>query len=105
MLIIFGTVYANTPKSCEVLQEADSMGLKFMDSNKTIKACTKAIKDNPNNVQYWYDLGSAYSSSNNPKEAFPWYLKAAEKGHTSAQHGLASMYNHGRGIKEDKKRQ
>ncbi len=106
MLIIFGIVYANTPKSCKVLQEPnpDLGGIAFMDINKSIKACTKAIEDNPNEVQYWYDLGSAYESNSNSKEAFYWYSKAAAKGHTSAQYSMGTIYNYGRGIKEDKEK-
>ncbi len=104
MVIMLNVVYANTPKSCEVSQKPDpiSYGIAFMDTNKTIKACTKAIKDYPNEVQYWYDLGSAYESSKNLKEAFHWWSRASAKGHADAQYQIADMYYDGRGIKEDK---
>ncbi len=105
ILITFSLVYASVPKSCTVKKNPDSNAFTVTDVNKTIKACTEAIKKYPNNIQYFDDLGSAYDISNNSKEAFRWYLRAAKQGHASAQYSIGNMYSNGKGIKEDKKRQ
>jgi len=104
MLVIFTVVvYADTPKSCKVLQEPNSMGFRFTDINKTIKACRQAIKDNPNEAQYWYELANAYDSKGNLEKAFSAYLKAASKGHTDAQYSLGYIYNYKKPYIDNKK--
>jgi hypothetical protein len=37
------------------------------------------------------------------KQAFKWYMKAAEQGYASAQYNLGSMYNNGQGTPQDYK--
>ena len=103
ILITCSLVYANAPKNCTVKLNSDSNTFKAIDVNKTIKSCTEAIKKYPNNIQYMHDLGTAYSISNNSKEAFHWHMKAAKQGHASAQYSIGNMYSYGNGIKEDKK--
>jgi len=103
ILITFSLVYAIAPKNCTVKKNSDSNTFKAIDANKTIKSCTEAIKKYPNNIQYMYDLGSAYNISKKSKEAFHWYMKAAKEGHASAQYSIGGMYHYGDAIKEDKK--
>lgn len=107
MLIMLNVAYSNPPKSCKVLHEPDpnSNNARFTDINKTIKSCIKAIQDYPDEVQYWYELGSAYASSINfsTEKAFPWYLKAAEAGHASAQYEIGRIYQWDKPYKDKKK--
>ncbi len=47
-------------------------------------------------------LGRVYDEGfNKPKEAFPWFLKAAELGNAQAQVELAELYNAGEGVAQD----
>ncbi len=95
MLIIFNLIYANAPEDCKVLKEKNSAGIRLMDMNKSIKLCTKAIKDYPKNeVLYMEDLGSAYSYNGDLKEAIYWYTKAAENDNISAQYSLGNIHHY-----------
>ncbi len=105
VLITLSFVHANTSKGCIVLGEPDAtfFDIRPIDSNKSIIACTKAIKDNQNKIQYWYDLGRAYVSNNNSKKALLWYSKAASKGHADAQYSLGNIYNYKKPYIDNKK--
>ena len=50
-----------------------------------------------------YGIGEILSSANMHKEAFEWYIKAAEQGHASAQFEVGSMLGSGKGVKKNAK--
>jgi hypothetical protein len=52
-----------------------------------------------NNLGVMYYNG--YGVSQNYKEAFKWYIKAAEQGIALAQYNLGAMYANGDGVTQD----
>ena len=63
--------------------------------------CELAARYRPDDAQLIYRLARAYESDSNLPAAVTQYRKAAEKGHASAQHSLAAMYESGRGVPPD----
>lgn len=53
------------------------------------------------NIGRCYDLGIGVNQD--PGEAFKWYKKAADTGHTESRYNLAVCYRNGRGVARDDK--
>ena len=48
-----------------------------------------------------YNRGYQYKKNNDYQKAFYWYEKAAEQGHTEAQHAVGWLYENGKGVERN----
>ncbi|RHZ84319.1 hypothetical protein Glove_83g87 [Diversispora epigaea] len=70
-----------------------------IDVTKGFKCLIKSAR--AGNINAIYNVGCFYDNGKDEKEAFKWYLKAAEKGFSMAQHNLGDCYETGYGIDRD----
>ena len=57
-----------------------------------------AVGDDAINADYYFSRGEAYDIDQNYPEAFKWYKKAAELGHSGAQNAVGVFYLKGLGV-------
>jgi TPR repeat protein len=72
-----------------------------MDKPAAIKACTEAVKKDPENPRLNYQLGRAYGYSGMGKEAMPYRLKAVEKGYPQSLFVIGWIYYVGQNIEKN----
>jgi hypothetical protein len=79
---------------------ADIAGVPYgelqVHAREAIAACEKALKSNPNEPRYLYQLARA-SQSSDPKKAFGLYRRATQQSYPAAFDNLGWMYLTGRG--------
>lgn len=72
-----------------------------MDKPAAIKACTEAVKNDPENPRLNYQLGRAYGYSGMGKEAMPYRLKAVSKGYPQSLFVIGWIYMTGQNIEKN----
>lgn len=72
-----------------------------MDKPAAIKACTEAVKKDPENPRLNYQLGRAYGYSGRGAEAMPYRLKAVEKGYPQSLFVIGWIYLVGQNIEQN----
>ncbi|MCL2008912.1 MAG: DEAD/DEAH box helicase family protein [Synergistaceae bacterium] len=75
----------------------------YWDDNNREKK-TFPPRDIRKDAEAQYNLGAMYDGEgveHNYAQAFYWYRKAAEAGHSKAQNSLGSMYDKGEGVEQD----
>jgi TPR repeat protein len=72
-----------------------------MDKPAAIKACTEAVKKDPENPRLNYQLGRAYGYSGMGKEAMPYRLKAVSKGYPQSLFVIGWIYMTGQNIEKN----
>jgi TPR repeat protein len=73
-----------------------------IDWQQAIAACTQAIKDDPKEARYQYELGHADEQTKNYAEALNHYKAAAEAGNGDGLQALGFLYYKGQGTVVDK---
>jgi TPR repeat protein len=66
-----------------------------------IPACVSALRSFPNSPRLKYQLGRAYRSANNFREAIAWFRQAARSGYAPAEAVLGYMSQFGEGIPQN----
>ena len=61
-------------------------------------ACRAALKADPANPIFMFELGRALSLGNNRLEAIKYYLDAADRGHAGAMNDLGAVFEYGIGV-------
>ena len=59
-------------------------------------ACRSALRTDPTNTTFMFQLGRALSLGNMLPEAIKYYLGAADRGHSGAMNNLGETFEHGR---------
>ncbi len=72
-----------------------------MDKEAAIRACTEAVKADPDNPRLNYQLGRAYGYSNRGDEAMPYRLKAVEQDYPQSLFVIGYLYFIGQTIDQD----
>ena len=80
----------------EESRETEAVTLLMNESD--LRAAKAGDVDAQYRVACWYSY-----SALNPQEAVKWYAKAAKQGHAASQSSLASCYQVGLGVSQDKK--
>jgi len=75
-----------------------------IDWQQAITACTQAIKEDPKEAQYEYQLGHAYDQTKNYAEALTHYKAAADAGNGDGLQALGLLYYKGLGVVVDKEK-
>jgi tetratricopeptide (TPR) repeat protein len=75
-----------------------------IDWQQAITACTEAIKDDPKEARYEYELGHAYEQTKNYAEALIHYKAAADANNGDGLQALGLMYFKGLGTVVDKEK-
>src|SRR5580704_3168006 len=75
-----------------------------VDWQKAITACTQAIKDDPKEPRYEFELGHAYEQTKDYAAALAHYQAAADAGNGDGLQALALMYFKGLGTVVDKEK-
>ena len=61
----------------------------------------QVASDDDVNADYYFSRGEAYDIDQNYPEAFKWYKRAAELGHSGGQNGVGALYLKGLGVSQD----
>jgi TPR repeat protein len=61
-------------------------------------ACRAALKADPGNPTFMFELGRALSLGNKRLEAIKYYLDAADRGHAGAMNDLGAVFEYGIGV-------
>lgn len=69
-----------------------------------VDACETALRRQPDNPRFMYQLGWALDNQERTKEAIPWYERAAAKNYADAFGGLAYIYYNGINVTIDIKK-
>ena len=72
-----------------------------LEEENAIAACEAAIRDHPETIRFYAQLGRALYKFERFEDAFPISLKAANSGNRLAQYNLGWMYDEGEGVPED----
>jgi uncharacterized protein len=75
-----------------------------IDWPQAITACTQAIKDDPKEPRYEFELGHAYDQVKNYAEALKHYKIAADAGSADGLQSLGLLYFKGLGVVVDKEK-
>jgi TPR repeat protein len=75
-----------------------------IDWPQAITACTQAIKDDPKQPRYEFELGHAYEQTKNYAEALNHYKIAADAGEGDGLQSLGLLYFKGLGVVVDKEK-
>ena len=74
---------------------------KMTNLASAISACRAAVREQPNTRRLSFQLGRALHRNSRHGDAVPWYLKAANMGHMTAQNNLGFMYEKGLGVQKN----
>lgn len=80
---------------------APGVSQSAMDKPAAIKACTEAVRQDPENPRLNYQLGRAYGYSGMGKEAMPYRLKAVSKGYPQSLFVIGWIYMTGQNIEKN----
>ncbi|MEO0998022.1 MAG: hypothetical protein AAFX58_10930 [Pseudomonadota bacterium] len=72
-----------------------------MNKDAAIRACTAAVKADPDNPRLNYQLGRAYGYSNRGDEAMPYRLKAVQQDYPQSLFVIGYLYFIGQTIDQD----
>lgn len=75
-----------------------------IDWPQAVTACTQAIKDDPKDPRYEFELGHAYDQTKNYGEALEHYKIAADAGSADGLQSLGLLYYKGLGVVVDKEK-
>jgi len=75
-----------------------------VDWQQAIIACVQAVKDNPKEPRYEFELGRAYEQTKNYPEAMRHYQAAADAGSGDGLQSLGLLYYKGLGVVVDKEK-
>jgi tetratricopeptide (TPR) repeat protein len=81
-----------------VPQTVDFKRLKALPA---IESCSAAIKLDPQNARYAFQLGRAYDRAGENLAAYHAYLAASEKGSSSAMVNLGILFEKGQGVQRN----
>jgi uncharacterized protein len=83
---------------------AAAKGVDFykIDFARAIPACEAAIRENPDEKRFAYQLGRALDNGGRFAEALAQYRKAADLGNHQAMRNLAILYENGEGTAQDR---
>ncbi|MCQ4629096.1 SEL1-like repeat protein [Shinella sp. CPCC 100929] len=82
---------------------ASTKGVDFykIDSARAIPACQDAMRENPQEKRFFYQLGRSLDQAGRFAEALAEYRKAADLGNHQAMRNLAILYENGEGTAQD----
>lgn len=75
--------------------------ISSIDTDKTIKACTDALKEHATTPRFIFQLARAYRVDLQYDKAFYYYKLAADLDYVAAQFGVGWAYNEGKGTKSN----
>ncbi|GLR49205.1 caspase family protein [Shinella yambaruensis] len=83
------------------LASTKPIGFYDIDFARAIPACEAAIRDNPQEKRFFYQLGRSLDHGGRFPEALAAYRKAADLGNHQAMRNLAILYENGEGTSQD----
>jgi TPR repeat protein len=97
---------ADTSRKCDLLaanpfdkrKVSDGVKLVEIDPSAAIPACLFAVKENPENLRYQYQLARAYFKDSDYDNSIKFARGAATKGYAPAQSALGQHYEIGEGV-------
>jgi TPR repeat protein len=84
-----------------MLASAKPVNFSAIDFARAVPACRQAIRDNPDEVRFPYQLGRSLDAAGEFEEAIAQYRKASDLGNHQAMRNLAILYERGEGIAQD----
>jgi TPR repeat protein len=72
-----------------------------IDGKQAVAACRLALKANPSQPRFIFQLGRSLQAAGNPSEAAKYYRQAADLGYAAALTSLANLHADGRGVARD----
>ncbi|MDR0812345.1 MAG: sel1 repeat family protein [Paludibacter sp.] len=72
-----------------------------LEGNEDAEPVEDDDPNNPNGVDYQFNLGLQYYNDGDYVQAYEWWLKAADQGNLSAQGNIGVMYHNGKGVAQD----
>jgi TPR repeat protein len=76
----------------------NELASKKIDPSQAESACRSALKADPANPTFMFQLGRALSLGNKRLEAIKYYLDAADRGHAGAMNDLGGVFEYGIGV-------
>lgn len=71
---------------------------KKIEPSQAEAACRSALKGDPTNPTFMFQLGRALSLGSKQRDAIRYYLDAADRGHTGAMNDLGGVFEYGTGV-------
>jgi len=105
MLLVLPIVAINVIVSGQIKTRIHIMGnlLKNMKLISLLLSFLITFNAYANEVDDWLNKGYKAIKVKDDKQAFKWFIKAAEQGHSTAQHYISIMYSVGTGVTQDDK--
>jgi TPR repeat protein len=75
-----------------------TLASKEIDPSQAESACRSALRSDPANPTFMFQLGRALSLGNKRLEAMKYYLDAADRGHAGAMNDLGGVFEYGIGV-------
>ena len=76
----------------------NDLASKKINPSQAESACRSALRADPANPTFMFQLGRALSLGNKRLEAIKYYLDAADRGHAGAMNDLGGVFEYGVGI-------
>src|SRR6516225_10405906 len=76
----------------------NDLASKKINPSQAESACRSALRADPANPTFMFQLGRALSLGNKRLEAIKYYLDAADRGHAGAMNDLGGMFEYGIGV-------
>src|SRR5262249_62426311 len=89
---------SNVPDDGTPLKDLAS---KKIDLSQAEAACRSALRADPTNPTFMFQLGRALSLGDKRREAIKYYLDAADRGHAGAMNDLGGIFEYGVGVSKN----
>ena len=76
----------------------NDLASKKINPSQAESACRSALRADPANPTFMFQLGRALSLGNKRLEAIKYYLDAADRGHAGAMNDLGGVFEYGVGV-------